>query len=98
MTSWLAPAAASALWAGILAWEVVGGPGAGWAAWLAAGIGLLVLAARWAPRRVPHPGILGRVVPAGPEPRDAVAAPRLGRGRGPPAALVALLLAGAFAV
>ncbi len=31
MTGWLAPAAAAALWAGILAWEVVGGPAEGYA-------------------------------------------------------------------
>ncbi len=98
MTGWLAPAAAAALWAGILAWEVVGGPGQRWAAFLCSGLGLLLLAARAAPRPVPHPGILARVAPAGPGPRDAVAAPRLGRGRGPPAVLVALVLAGAFSV
>jgi competence protein ComEC len=98
VTGWLAPAAASALWAGILVWDVVGARGPSWTAWLGAGLALLVLAARFAPRRVPHPGVLGRVVPAGPGPRDAVAAPRLGRGRGPPAAPLALVLAGAFGV
>jgi competence protein ComEC len=95
VAGWGLPVAVAAFWAGLLAWD--GRPaalaGAGWWAWVAVGLAVLVGAWRLAPRAAEDPlARLGLAEEAAAI--SAVAAPRLGARRAHGIAAIALLAVG----
>jgi len=99
VSGWTLPGAAAAFWAGVLAWSAVGERTPVWF-WLGGGIAFLGAAWFLTPDRSTGPDELraAGLVPSDNEPDAlvAVAAPRVGTGRGPPVARTLLVLGGVF--
>ncbi len=96
MGEWILPAAAGACAAGLLAWPHLDRWGPPWA-FLVLGAAAMIGAVLASPRPAPRPGLLdasGLLDDAEPATLRSVAAERLERGAAPPAATLAMALAG----
>jgi len=94
VSAWRTPAAAAAVWAGLLLRPLVG-ERLPVAAWLALGSALLLGALALAPRRSPHPELR---LPGPTSPVRALEPARLSPGRGPLAVPATLTVAGVLAL